>query len=363
MMNAPVEVQRLSLPPPLTVARDMRSVWADVDCDYDTAAEQLVTAHRNDGDLRDLPVMDLRAWGVKADHGQLALAPLAGHEPARPLRSNAFSQLSNRLGAPVDFIRDRLPAPLQLATMNYLLMSGSQPMSAQLRLRGDEISAVVSDRYAPLDAEEFVDALRQALSQQGLLSSVRARSVATGTTDVLRLVIPSESEAIRVGDVTAVGLDLSTSSFGRSALHVRGLLWRLKCTNGLRATEGMGQYSYRHVGDTQRLRDGLRDAIPTALVHARGVMGLWKQAVSVFVNNVAAEIESLRSLTAFERERLEEEIEREAGVPQLPERLSAYDFINSVTAMAHDQHGTEPARRLEIEELAGGLLRRHVGRA
>jgi hypothetical protein len=247
--------------------------------------------------------------------------------------------------------------------MNYLLMSGSLPMSAQLRLRGEEVSAIVSDRYAPLDAEQFVDALRRSLAEQGLLSSVRARAVATGTTDVLRLVIPSESQAIRVGDVTAVGLDLSTSSFGRSALHVRGLLWRLQCTNGLRAAEGMGQFSYRHVGDTQRLRDGLRDAIPTALVHARGVMNLWKQAVSTFVTNVAAEIEALRSLTAFERERVEEEIKREAGVPQLPERVSAYDFINSVTAMAHDEHGAEPARRLEIEELAGGLLRRHVGRA
>lgn len=359
-MNTPTEVQRLNLPPPLTVAKDMRSVWTDVDSDYDTAAEQLVAAHREDGHLRDLPVMDLRTWGIKADHGQLALAPLAGHEPARPLRSNAFSQLSNRLGAPVEFIRDRLPAPLQLATMNYLLMSSSQPMSAQLRLRGEEVSAIVSDRYAPLDPEQFVDALRRSLTEQGLLSSVRARAVATGTTDVLRLVIPSESEAIRVGDVTAVGLDLSTSSFGRSALHVRGLLWRLQCTNGLRAAEGMGQFSYRHVGDSQRLRDGLRDAIPTALVHARGVMNLWKQAVSAFVTNVAAEIDALRALTVAERERVEDEVKKETGTPQLPERTSAYDFVNAVTAMAHE---AEPARRLEIEELAGGLLRRHVGHA
>ena len=349
-----------NLPPPLSVSKDMRSLWSDVDCDYDTAAEQLVAAHREDGRLRDLPVMDLRTWGLKADHGQFALAPLAGHEPARPLRANAFSQLSNRLGAPVEFVRDRLPAPLQLATMNYLLMSGVQPMSAQLRLRGDEVSAVVSDRYAPLDAEEFVDALRQTLSQQGLLSSVRARAVATGTTDVLRLVIPSEAEAIKVGDLTAVGLDLSTSSFGRSALHVRGLLWRLQCTNGLRTAEGMGQCSYRHVGDSQRLRDGLRDAIPTALVHARGIMGMWRQAVSVFVANVAAEIDSLRALTVTERERVEEAVKKETDARQLPERATAYDVVNAVTAMAHD---SEPARRLEIEEMAGGLLRRHVGRA
>ncbi len=360
-MNAPTQAQTsMNLPPPLSVAKDMLSRWDDVDCDYDTAAQRLVSAHENDGQLRDLPIMDLRTWGLRPDNGQFALAPLAGHEPARPLRANAFSQLSNRLGAPVEFVRDRLPAPLQLATMNYLLAAAPQPLSAQLRLRGEEISALVSERYAPLDAVEFVDTLRLALNQQGLLSTVRARAVASGTTDLMRLVVPSESQAIKVGDVTAVGLDLSTSSFGRSALHVRGLLWRLKCTNGLRTAEGMGQFSYRHVGESRRLRDGLRDAIPTALVHARGVMDLWKKAVGVFVNNIAAEIDALRALSVGERERVQDEVKKEAHVLELPGRVSAYDFVNAITATAHD---AEPAHRLEIEELAGGLLRRHVGQA
>jgi hypothetical protein len=261
---------------------------------------------------------------------------------------------------PVEFVRDKLCSSLQLGTVNFLLATAPSPISTQLRLRGDEISAIVSERYAPLDAEEFVDTLRQALSHQGLLSSVRARAVATGTTDVLRLIIPSESHAVRVGDLTAVGLDLSTSNFGRSALRAKAMLWRLLCENGLRAAESGGEFTYRHIGDPQRLRDGLRDAIPTALVHARGVMNLWKQAVGAFVTNLAAEIDALRALTVSERERVEEEMKKETGAPQLPERVSAYDFVNAVTAMAHD---AEPARRLEIEELAGGLLRRHVGRA
>ena len=359
-MNAQAQVQNsMNLPAPLTVARDMRARWDDIDSDFDTAAQSLVSAHENDGRRRDVPLLDLRTWGLKSQGGQFALAPLAGHEPARPLRANAFSQLSNRLGAPVEFVRDRLPAPLQLATMNYLLASAPQPMSAQLRLRGNEISALVNERYAALDTGEFVDTLRQVLDQQGLLSSVRVRAVASGTTDVLRLVIPSESHEIKVGDVTAVGLDLSTSNFGRSALHCKSLLWRLVCKNGLRTAEGMGQFSFRHVGESQRLRDGLREAIPTALVHARGVMDLWKQAVGVFVNNVAAEIDALRILSVGERERVQDEVKKEAHVLELPERVSAYDFVNAVTSTAHD---AEPAHRLEIEELAGGLLRRHVGR-
>ena len=209
-MNANTQAQvTMNLPAPLTVARDMRARWDDTDCDFDTAAQSLVNAHANDGRLRDVPILDLRTWGLKSERGQFALAPLAGHEPARVLRANAFSQLANRLGMPVEFVRDKLCSSLQLGTVNFLLATAPSPMSAQLRFRGDEVSAIVSERYAPLDSTEFVDTLRQTLNQQGLLSSVRARAVASGTTDLLRLVIPSESQAIKVGDVTAVGLDLS----------------------------------------------------------------------------------------------------------------------------------------------------------
>jgi hypothetical protein len=88
--------------------------------------------------------------------------------------------LCARLGAPAEFIRDKLPAPLQLATLNYLMTQGEKPATAMLRLRGDEVSAIVSERYAALDAEQLVDTLRTALVRHGLVDSVRVRAVATG---------------------------------------------------------------------------------------------------------------------------------------------------------------------------------------
>jgi len=119
---------------------------------------------------------------------------------------------------------------LQLATVNYLLSEPDKSMSATLRLRGDEVSAIVSDRYAPLDAEELMDAVRHALVQHHAVQDVRVRSVATGLVDLLRLTFPAEQQAIKVGDISAIGLDISSSSFGRSAVHVRGLVWRIVCT-------------------------------------------------------------------------------------------------------------------------------------
>jgi hypothetical protein len=135
------------------------------------------------------------------------------------------------------------------------------------------------------------------------------------------------------------------------------MLWRLICTNGMRSTERLGSFSFRHIGDTQRLRDGLSDAIPTAVIHGRGLMTQWRSAVDIFIEDVAAEIEALTELTVAERKRVEAAVAQEAQVPQLPERIDVYGFVNGLTQAAHE---SETARRLELEGLAGVLLRRHV---
>jgi hypothetical protein len=349
----------LGLPAPLRPAPDMSARWQDVDLDFDTAAEQFVKRHQTDGSPREFPVMDLRLWGVTANDERFALKPLSNHEPPRPLRSAAFSMLCSRLGAPAEFIREKLPAPLQLAVLNCLLAEGDRPASATLRLRGDEVTAIVSERYAPLDAVELVTTLRGALARHGLLDAVRVRAVATGLTDVIRLVLPSETVPVKVGDISLVGLDVSSSSFGRSAVHVRGMVWRLVCMNGMRAPSSMGDVSLRHIGETQRLRDGLAEGVATALAHARGLMGHWKRAVASYVTDLAQYIDGLRELNQTEQQAVRAELG--ATKPsELPERASVYDFVNALTAAAHQ---AEPARRIELESIAGSVLVSRTGGA
>jgi len=349
-------VSPLGLRPPLLPARDMSPTWLDVDDDFDTAAERFVRRHQADGAAHDLPVLDLRTWGVAADREWFSLKPLAGHEPPLRLRSNAFSALCSRLGAPADFIK-ALPEPLQMATINYLLSRGERAESAILRLRGDQIGAIVSERYAALDAGDLVGTLRAALARHGLLDAVRVRAVATGITDVIRLVLPAEAAPIKVGDTSMVGLDVSSSSFGRSAVHIRGVVWRLACMNGARMPSSLGDVSLRHIGETQRLRDGLAEGVATALVHARGMMARWRSAVSSYITGLADYINGLRELTTGEQQAVR--VELGANKPaELPERVSVYDFVNAVTQAAHE---AEPQRRIEIESLAGGLLLDQTG--
>jgi hypothetical protein len=357
MNNGTSTVDRHASLSPLRTAPDMPARWDDVELDFDTAAERIIQAHRTDGASQDLPIADLKTWAVIPHHGSFALLPLARHHAPKPLRNNAFSNLMNRIGAPPDFIR-RLPAPLQLATTNYLLSEHDDKSSATLRLRGDEVAAVVSGRYAPLDVEELVTCVRDALVRFDLLRDVRVKGVASGLIDNMRLIIPSEEVAVKPGDVSNVGLDISTSSFGRSAIHLSPMVWRLVCTNGLRSSERRGQLSFRHVGDSDRLRAGIAEAIPSALAHARGLMDQWKRAVTFMVEDVAKQIEEMRELTNLERRAFEDEVKREAQTSALPAHVPLYSLVNALTATAK---AAVPARRLELEGVAGDLLHRHVG--
>ena len=97
----------------------MTASWSNVDDDFDTAAQKIIAAHARDGDATDLPISDLKTWAVAPHEGQFALVPLARHHGPKILRGNAFSALMTRLGAPAEFVRDKLPAPLQIATANW----------------------------------------------------------------------------------------------------------------------------------------------------------------------------------------------------------------------------------------------------
>jgi len=346
-----------TLPAPLRTAPDMPGRWDDVELDFDTAAERIVQAHKNDGEAKDLPITDLKTWAISPHQGGFALAPLMRHHPPMALRNSAFSNLMTRIGAPADFIR-KLPAPLQLATTNYLLGESEETSSATLRLRGTEVAAVVSGRYAPLDPEELLGCVRDALVRFDLLHNVRVRGVASGLVDNMRLILPGDHVAVKVGDVSHVGLDISTSSFGRSAIHLGPMVWRLVCTNGLRSPERRGQLSFRHVGDRDRLRTGIAEAIPSALAHARGLMEQWQRSVTFMVEDVQRQVEAMRDLSNPERKAFEGQLKIESGTAALPERLPLYSFVNALTATAKS---LAPARRLELEGYAGDVLQQHVG--
>ena len=347
-----------SLPPALATAADLPSTWRDAELDFDSAAELVVRHHADNGAHEDQLVADLRLTAVAPYQGRFALVPLARDREPMPLRATGFSHLMTRLGAPAAFVRG-LPGPVALAVINALLLQHEDRSSAVLRLRGGEVSAIVSEKYAAIDPPEFLELLRKALSSAGVLREARVRGIAVGMVDNLRIVLPNEYVAVKPGDVSAIGIDVSTSSFGRASVALTPMIWRLICSNGARRAERGAALSFRHSGDRARLRNCVQDAVPSAIAHARGFLQQWGRAVNYMADNVLEQIESLQ-LSMLEKQNVEAAVLREVRRPELPPAVPLFDLVNGITASAKL---SAPSRRLEIEALAGDVLTRHVGSA
>ncbi|MDH5491428.1 MAG: hypothetical protein OEY14_05695, partial [Myxococcales bacterium] len=141
--------------------------------------------------------------------------------------------------------------------------------------------------------------------------------------------------------------------------------------NGMRAWRSEAAVRMRHIGDTDRLRDQIGDAIPVAFAEARGDIEMWKRAVDVLMDSALEEIESLRGfglstadVQAIGRTLAEEHalLPESASGRTLSETLrvevSAFDVANAITATA--QTRTAPVR-LGMEEVGHRYLTRSAG--
>lgn len=292
-----------------------------------------------------------------------------------PVRAHAFRQLAQRIKAPAPYLT-RLPAKLALACVQVGLTAraGSEEDStALLRLAGGEARALVSSRYAVLDDLRFLDVAEAALAGAGVsLDRIRVASVATGARTALRLTFPHTVTRVDgAEDQVEVGLDLLNGELGNASASVLPLVYRLVCSNGMRAWASSGNKRVvRHVGDPARAVEILRDAIPAAIDDATGAIDAIKVATRTVIANAVEAFGGLRlfGLTAPEIRAAEGTLAASRGVALPAERkgtafsqawdqigaVSAWDVTNAVTRAAH-QHGTE--RRLELETAAGSYLR------
>lgn len=296
-----------------------------------------------------------------------------------PMRAHAFRQLAARIKAPAPYLA-RLPAGLALACVQHGLTARAavdEDSTALLRMAAGEARALVSGRYAVLDDLRFLDVAERAMEGAGIkLDEINVAAVVTGRRTLIRLTMPQRVVRVDGGeDEVEVGLDLLNAELGNGSASVMPLVYRLVCSNGLRAWAQKGtRRVVRHVGDPARAVEVLRDAIPAALDDASGAVDAIKVATKRVVERAAEEFGGLRlfGLTAAEARVAGATLADERGVA-LPadtkspawgeawERIgavSAWDVTNAITRMAHH---VAPERRLELETAAGEYLRSAIG--
>ena len=362
--------QNVSNALPLIPRPDQAESWTNfaTPLSFDAAVARVLAAHQRDGDRHDVAIADMRGWAFgssDARHMQLVRIPFAGREshPPLALRDHAFAQLCQKVQAPAPYI-SRLPAKLQMACMNYGLTQKATP--GLLRLAGNEVRAVLSERYAAADDPTLLDMVADCLDRAGYRNDACVRAVATGPHTVLRVTLPGEGVPVKVGDVIEHGVDIGNSELGLRSVQITPVTYRLVCTNGMRAWKSEAALRLRHIGDPERLHELVRDALPIAFAEARGDLELWKRSVDRLVDDALDEVESLRAfgLGSSDVRAVGHELAVASGLDVAVSTAldgvssTVFDVANAVTAVAR---GRGTAARLTLEEAGHHYLSRRAG--
>lgn len=256
------------------------------------------------------------------------------------LRTLATNQLANRLGVPGQYLQ-KCPSELVAENVNHWL--AEQPDRQFLvRCDGDQVRAVLSSRYSPVDHELLLSWVSESVGRDA-----QVRYELTEEQMVLQLV--NRREHGTVHDRLHSGVNIRNSEVGLSCVEVSGLVYRTICLNGL-ILSGRSDYRRRHIGDTS-LRDEVRRAVMQTGEAARVGVSMFEGTQSVRVPDMDALFErvvSRHDLTKRQGTAIREAFGIEPGD-------TLYAAINAITRAGNDIRLDLEARR-QLQELGGSIL-------
>ena len=156
-----------------------------------------------------------------------------------PLKPIAQRSISNRLGIPYPYLK-RCPEDIQATNLNHWI---TKEKNDQLLFRfdGQEVRAVFTPKYIPVDNFEVVERLDSL--GYGPETEVQCQLDA----EFMSLSIPDGHKAFEInGDRFTPGLAIGNSEVGLASLSISAFCLRLVCQNGLISKTDVSA-SYRHV--------------------------------------------------------------------------------------------------------------------
>lgn len=282
----------------------------------------------------------------------------------------ARRQLAEKLKIPYGYFeRMRVEMPELLDRNVNAWLASEHGESRLLRTLDGQVRAVLSERYRRLDNDELAEHVIPILQR---LPQARFESVElTQTKLYLKVVTPTVEQEIIPGDVVQAGVVISNSEVGQGSLTVQPLVYRLKCRNGLIASDRTLRKT--HVGrvlgaesdslialkdDTLQAEDRafflkVRDVVEAAVTEStfHWVVEKLRRTVSVPLTGDPARTVQVLAI----RHALNEE-ERAGVLRQLitEGELTGYGLINAVTG--YSQQVPDYDRATEFEAIGGKLV-------
>jgi hypothetical protein len=152
-------------------------------------------------------------------------------------------------------------------------------------------------------------------------------------------------------DELKVGVDIDNSEVGESSLRVVPLIYRLVCTNGLRAWRQDGDvFEQRHLYlKREEIQGRLSDAIDSALKVGDKLVDRISYSTDVKLKSPLDTIEELAKQAKYS-DKTTDAIKSSYMIEPMP---SLYGVVNAFTRTAHT---LENEKQVEMEQFAGDLL-------
>lgn len=311
------------------------------------------------------PAAELR---MHVDDDATASLIVPGHATF-PLLPTAHDQLGGYLEIPTKYYRRmQAEAPALLANNVNEWFARSGGDRRMVRTLGGDCRALLSNRYQRIENEEIAQVVLPIL---GEIPDVQIRSCElTPRRMYIQAVSPRVQGEVRKGDVVQAGVVISNSEIGYGAVMVAAMDYRLVCLNGAISAERFRAY---HVGRQVDDNDALW-ADDTRRADDRAVLLKVRDMVHAAVDAVRfrARIERMRELAGLRSEsaaanpaRAVEVLAQKVGATETEKGgilralieggdLSAWGFLNAVTAQAHT--AADYDRGVELEAAGGQLL-------
>jgi hypothetical protein len=203
------------------------------------------------------------------------VALAGGSDRSLELSDHALGQILSRLGIPSSYFQ-KCPSNLKWAQANYWVQHGLGDKQSLLRVvQGDRVRAALSESYAPMDDADIVPMVADVLADEDAKVTLDQSDTHTH----MRIVFPRSTTAVKVGDLVQSGIHISNSEVGMRAVTIDALAYRLICTNGAVTSDYASRTSMRHMGNPNRLKDYIRQAIADARDGAQQLIQQFKAAV------------------------------------------------------------------------------------
>lgn len=260
------------------------------------------------------------------------------------LKEHALKQLCARIGVPFSFF-NKCPPALQEFNVAWFMQNMEQEKDVMLRIvKTNQVRAIVSDRYAPFDDIELFRILSDFMdgTEEVVFNSFEELS------SHVRITWPSKAEEIQPGDVVEQGLHIANSEVGMRSVTIMGVVYRLKCKNGLVAREKKG--GFRHIGDPERIKGHVQQVIEDVQNDSARLMEKFKRSIEKEIEQPVDAIERLAQDHDLTKEEYKAVLDSFMAEPS----RNLFGVVNAVSNSA--KRCPDADRRFEMESLASNVL-------